>query len=95
MTETPTEKPTEVYIQYENIVRVVELRQQDQMFQGDLSLLSKGGWKFDVSKADSIKAISHALALQETVLTFASDEHNGIDHSSPFARTLRETFDAP
>ena len=94
MTETPTERPNEVYIQNENLVRVVELRQNDQMYQGDLTLLSRGGWKFDVSLADSVTAIAHALALQETVLSFSANDEADEKGLGPVGETLRETFDA-
>ena len=59
------------------------------MFQGDLSLLAKGGWKFDVSKVDSVTAISQALSLQETAFSLTTSAQSTVDEYGTIAYDRR------
>ena len=94
LTEEANETPNEVQIPYANIVRIVELRQGDQMYQGDLSILSRSGWKFETTERDSVRAIAYALAVQEEALSLVEEDVICINQEDPVPRTLRQLYDA-
>ena len=89
LTEIPTEKLNEITIPYANIVRQVEIRQNNQMFQGDLSLLAKGGWRFDPTGIDSVATIAQALALQESALALSTTMDAGEESTTSLVEDHR------
>ena len=72
VTLEPSERPAKVVIDYENLVRVVELNQKNQLIHGDQSLLIKGGWSFRTTKQERVSAIAQAIALEEEALSYVA-----------------------
>ena len=60
----PTGKPVETSIKYPALVKVVELYVDGRMHQGDASTLSKGGWMFNITSEERVRAVAQALRVR-------------------------------
>ena len=65
----PTDEVVKVSVQYDALVRTVELLHSHRLMHGDASALSKGGWSYKIMREDQIRAIACAAVLEDELLS--------------------------